>query len=142
MKDSNDKLNKVKEALKSDAIKVEDARVRITEMQLDAISRLANNENEVFSNIDKLETVDIAKAYIFAANPLESINLRLKKKGIDFKIELPVLARYLDRMIQLRHSTDRKRVREYIDAIQAVSPKLTLQERQEPQGGILGRRLL
>ncbi len=139
----NDKLEKVKEAIKSDTIKVDDARVKITEMQLGAIQELANNKNEIFSDIDKLETNDVTKAYVFADNPLPALNQRLTERHIDFKIELPVLTSYLDRMIELRHCSGRKRVNEYIEAIQAVSPKLTLQERPEAPGrGLLGGRLL
>jgi len=138
----NDKLEKVKDALKSDTVKVDDARVKITEMQLDAIRELANNKNEIFSDIDKLETNDITKAYVFADNPCPSINEKLRKLDISFKIELPVLTRYLDRTIQLRHSTGRQRVKEYTDAIQAVSPKLSIQERPEPNRGLLGGRLI
>jgi len=142
-KKSNEKLNKVKEALKTDTIKVDDARVKITEMQLDAIRELANNKNEIFSDIDKLETNDITKAYVFADNPCPSINKKLAKLGIAFKIELPVLTHYLDRTLELRHSSGRMRVREYTDAIQAVSPKLSIQERPEQQNrGLLGGRLL
>lgn len=140
---TNDKLDKVKEALKSDTIKVDDARVKITEMQLDAIRELANNQNEIFSDIDKLETNDVTKAYVFANNPMPALNERLAGLGIEFKVELPVLNKYLDRMIELRHCSGRARVHEYIDAIQAVSPKLSIQERPEQQNrGLLGGRLL
>jgi len=139
----NDKLDKIKEALKTDTIKVDDARVKITEMQLDAIRELANNKNEIFSDIDKLETNDITKAYVFADNPTPSINEKLVKLGIAFKIELPVLTHYLDRTLELRHSTGRQRVKEYTDAIQAVSPKLSIQERpDQDRRGLLGGRLL
>ena len=138
----NDKLDKVKEAIKSDTVKVDDARVKITEMQLDAIQKLATNKNEVFSHIDKVETIDINKAYVFADNPLPSLNDRLKRLDIDFQVQLPILTSYLDRMLELRHCTDRKRVSEYIEAIQAVSPKLSIQERPEQSRGILGGRLL
>ena len=138
----NDKLEKVKEALKTDTVKVDDARVKITEMQLNAIRELANNKNEIFSDLDKLEINDITKAFVFASDPCPSINKKLKNLGINFKIELPVLTNYLDRTIELRHSTDRSRVEEYIDAIQAVSPKLSIQERPEQNKGLLGGRLI
>lgn len=142
-KKCNDKLEKVKEAIKTDTIKVDDARVKITEMQLGAIQELANNKNEIFSDIDKLETNDVTKAYVFALDPLPALNKRLVERDIDFKIELPVLTSYLDRMLELRHCSGRLRVHEYIEAIQAVSPKLTLQERSESPGrGLLGGRLL
>jgi len=143
MSEKNEKLDKVKEALKTDTIKVDDARVKITEMQLNAIRELANNKNEIFSDIDKLETNDITKAYVFASNPCPSINEKLADLGVAFRIELPVLTHYLDRTIELRHSTGRKRVKEYTDAIQAVSPKLSIQERPDQEKrGLLGGRLL
>jgi len=143
MAEKNDKLDKVKEALKRDTIKVDDARVKITEMQLSAIGELANNKNEIFSNIDDPETNDITKAYVFAEDPCSSINEKLVKLGIDFKIELPVLTHYLDRTIELRHASGRKRVKEYIDAISAVSPKLSIQERPDQEKrSLLGGRLL
>jgi len=140
---NNDKLDKIKVALNSDTVKVDDARVKITEMQLDAIRELATNKNEVFSHIDKVETIDINKAYVFAKNPLPSLNERLMRLDIDFQVKLPVLTCYLDRMLELRHCTDRKRVSEYIEAIQAVSPKLSIQERPDNERrGLLGGRLL
>lgn len=142
-KKCNDKLEKVREAIKTDTIKVDDARVKITEMQLDAIKELSNNKNEIFSDIDKLETNDVTKAYVFAFDPLPALNKRLLELDIAFKIELPVLTSYLDRMIELRHCSGRKRVTEYIEAIQAVSPKLSIQERPDNERrGLLGGRLL
>lgn len=140
----SEKIKNVRDALKTDAIKVDDARVKITEMQLNAIQKLADNRNEVFSEIDKAETNDVTKAYVFSENPLPNINQKLEILDTGFKIELPVLTSYLDRMIQLRHSAGRGRVREYIDAIQAVSPKLSIQERPDDQQrrGLLGGRLL
>ncbi len=139
----NEKLDKVKEALKGDTIKVDDARVKITELQLNAIMELADNTNQIFSDIDKPETNDIVKAYVFASNPCPSINEKLLKLGVEFKIELPVLTHYLDRTLELRHSTGRQRVKEYTDAITAVSPKLSIQERPDTQNrGLLGGRLL
>ena len=139
MSETNTAMDKVKEAIKNDTIKVDDARVKITEMQLDAIRELQNNKNEIFSELSVAETNDVTKAYVFAADPTPALNLRLKKLNIEMKIELPVLTTYLDRTLELRHCTGRQRVDEYIKAISAVSPKLLNQERQETPQGIFGR---
>ena len=101
----------------------DDSRVVIAQMQFNAIEKLSSDENQAFSQLSMNEVFDVSRAYVFAANPLPSLENRLKEKGIQIKFSLPILTNFLDENMKHRHKIDRKRVDEYIKGLEAVSPR-------------------
>jgi hypothetical protein len=134
-------LENVKEALKNGngTTRPDDSRVIIAEMQINALTLLAEDNNQIFSQLSSGEVFDVARAYVFAESPLLSINQRLKEKNLDYNFKLPLLTHVLDENIRHRHKIDRKRVKEYLDGLLAITPKQTNMFANEDKKGIMGR---
>ena len=117
----------------------DDSRVVIAEMQINALTKLAEDDNQIFSQLSSGEVFDVARAYVFAECPLPSIAQRLKEKKIDITFKLPLLTHVLDENIRHRHKIDRKRVKEYLDGLLAITPKQTNMFANEERKGIMNR---
>ena len=92
---------------------------------VDAIKLLADDSNEIFSEISRLDAYNIAIASQFGKNPCHNINERLKAKNIrvdnkDIQINLPVLDEYIKEVFRHLHKADRKRVEEYLKALESL----------------------
>lgn len=110
--------------------------VAIFQMHTDAIKLLADDKNEIFSQIREQDAYDIAVASIFGTNPCHNINERLKAKGIEFQIALPVLDEYVKEVFRHLQKADRKRVEEYLKALESLKGEsnIRLTEEKRPMG--------
>ena len=107
--------------------------VEIARIKSDAATKLADSDNDNFSELTKDslqdETFDYALAISFASNPLKNLEDRLKsmdikdKNGKDIRLEIITLKGFLKEFLIRRHCLNRKRVDEYIDALNAVEPR-------------------
>lgn len=137
VKDLEEMKNKLKNG--DGTTRPDDSRVIIAEMQINALTKLAEDDNQIFSQLSSSEVFDVARAYVFAENALPSISQRLKEKGIETTFKLLLLTHVLDENIRHRHKIDRKRVEEYLDGLLAITPKQTNMFANEERKGIMGR---
>lgn len=119
------KLDDLKKAIENEKeqetkINLDKPPVKIFEMQVNALLRLADDTNEIFSEITKSESIDLTVASLFGKNPCPNINERLKNKGIEFQIALPVLDEYISEVLRHRHKMNRKRVEEFLRALETL----------------------
>ena len=119
------KLEDLKKAIENEKeqetkINIDKPPVKIFEMQVNALLRLADDKNEIFSEITKSESIDLTVASLFGKNPCPNINERLKNKGVDFQIALPVLDEYISEVLRHRHKMNRKRVEEFLRALETL----------------------
>lgn len=124
MDNNKDNIEKIKlEAEKSKQREEEATKkspVAIFQMHTDAIKLLADDKNEIFSQISQNDAYNIAIASLFGKNPCHNINERLAAKGIDVQIKLPVLDEYIKEVFRHLHKADRKRVDEYLKALESL----------------------
>lgn len=127
-------------------IQSDNPQVEMTRLKLDAIIKLAEGDNDIFSQLmkDNLqdETFDYALAITFARSPLKNLEERLILKGIPedkAKIKIDVLERFLKEFLVRRHCLNRKRVEEYIKALDTAVPRQAVQESQKPVLPLSGR---
>lgn len=132
-------INNKKRDIQSDNPQVEIAR-----MNIEAVGKLADDKNDVFSQLQKDslqdETMDYALAINYALHPLPGLESRLKKRGIsrtitvhhdlgdidettDVRITVPSFISFLKEFLVRRHCLNRGRVQEYIDAIDKANGK-------------------
>jgi len=80
-----DSIKKAIDAKKQN-IQSDNPLVEIAKMNIEAIGKLADDRNDVFSQLTKDnlqdETLDYALAIVFARHPLQSLEERLQKRGI------------------------------------------------------------
>lgn len=153
-------IKKQIDAKKKD-IQSDSPQVEIARMNIEAVGKLADDKNDVFSQLtkDKLqdETFDYALAINFARHPLQGLEERLKKMGIkepvtiktdlgeiddeqDIKITVKVLEEFLKEFLIRRHCLNRGRVQEYIDALDKANGKDRIFQQDTQQNrGILSR---
>ncbi|MDD5407069.1 MAG: hypothetical protein PHE73_09050 [Sulfurovaceae bacterium] len=135
--------------------------VEIKKLQLQELGKLADKENEIFSvhkvNITEDETKSFEKAVLFSECPLPGLESRLAARGITnteikyfedeileenevpVTIKIPIIKKYVTGILERRHSMNRSRVGEYLEAILNLN-KTTIQDpNQPPRGGILSR---
>lgn len=128
-------------------IESDNPEVEKTRLRLQSVEKLADDQNDVFSQLkkDRLqdETFDYALAISFARRPLKNLESRLMRRGITDKapktddkgkiifgsdgkpiyvdvpvrIEVTVMEEFLKEFLVRRHSLNRKRVDEYIQAL-------------------------
>lgn len=141
MSDKPNPLERIKkDVIARQTISVDEPRVKIVELQLDAIKALANNENAIFSEMTKQESFDVALAVVFSQEPLPNINEKLKKAGVQYDLKLPVLEDFIVEILVNRHSVDRKRVQEFIAALKALNSSVPMQDDDKRGLGILAGR--
>lgn len=143
------KVEDLKKAIeeKKKVVTSDNPQVEIARIHTDAVIKLSESDNDNFSqlNKDKLqdETFDYALAISFANRPLRSLEERLKSKdiknkdGSNIKIEIITLKDFLKEFLIRRHCLNRKRVEEYIEALDAVNPRNTQINAERP--GLLNR---
>ena len=107
--------------------------VQIFEMKMDAISRLADKTNEQFSELKHGEEFGISQALIFSSCPVPALSRRLKEINMDFDFSIPLLKEYVLEIFIQRHKMDRKRVDEYLKAIENMSPKNEIKQQEQPR---------
>lgn len=145
-----DVLESRKKTISSDNPEVEKTRLR-----LQSVEKLADDQNDVFSQLKQShlqdETFDYALAISFAKRPLKNLESRLIKRGITeripktddkgkemigsdgkpinvdapIRIRVTVMEEFLKEFLVRRHSLNRKRVEEYLDALDSSSAKNT-----------------
>jgi hypothetical protein len=141
-------------------IQSDNPQVEIAKLNHDAIKVLADQNNEIFSQLykDTLqdETLDYALAINFAHNPLQALEERLKVRGIqekriikhdlgdieeeiDIRIKVPMFENFLKEFLIRRHCLNRKRVNEYIDALDKANGKETIFQGENKTQSILRR---
>jgi len=127
--------------VKSLPIQSDNPYVEMTKLKLDAIKSLADSDNAIFSqhNVSTYtgidETIGFEKACLFAKTPLPGLEKRLQEHGITTKVQkifdgeiiedrdepvkisIPIIHMFVDGILKRRHSTNRKRVDEFIDAL-------------------------
>jgi hypothetical protein len=120
-------------------VRPDDSRVIIAEMQLNALMKMSEDTNEVFSQIDKSEVFDVSRAIMFSRSSLPSITERLRKKGIEHTFSLPILEGFIEENFRHLHKVDRKRTGEYLEGLKAIAPKNGFMQEEPPKRGIMGR---
>ena len=141
-------------------IQSDNPQVEIAKLNHDAIKVLADQKNEIFSQLTKDalqdETMDYALAINFARNPLQALEERLKMRGIkekkivhhdledieeeiDIKLKVPMFENFLKEFLVRRHCLNRNRVDEYIDALDKANGKETIFQGENRQTSILRR---
>jgi CMP-2-keto-3-deoxyoctulosonic acid synthetase len=122
----------------SEVTKPDDAKVLIAEMQLNALLKMSDDSNEIFSQIEKSEVFDVSRAVMFSRSALPSLSERLKKIGIDHTFKLPILEAFIKENFRNLHKVNRGRVEEYLKGLKSMSPTTTnIQEDKKPW--ILGK---
>jgi len=141
-------------------IQSDNPQVEIAKLNHDAIRVLADQKNEIFSQLTKDalqdETMDYALSINFALNPLQALEERLKMRGIkekkyiqydlgaieeevDIRIKVPMFENFLKEFLIRRHCLNRNRVDEYIDALDKANGKETIFQGDTRQNSILRR---
>jgi hypothetical protein len=159
MTDIRESIKKAIDAKKQN-IQSDNPLVEIAKMNIEAVGKLADDKNDVFSQLTKDslqdETLDYALAIVFARRPLQSLEERLKKRGVkeiivedhdlgsievekDIKIKVDVFESFLIEFLIRRHCLNRGRVSEYIDALDKANGKDTMARQDEGNRGILRR---
>jgi hypothetical protein len=134
-------------AEKRKAIQSDNPQVEIAKLNHDAVKVLSDQNNEIFSQLykDTLqdETLDYALAINYAHNPLQGLEDRLRERGIkerkmvrhdlgdieeevEIRLSVPMFENFLKEFLIRRHCLNRKRVTEYIDALDKANGKDTL----------------
>jgi len=152
-------IRKAIDARKS-IIQSDNPQVEIAKMNIEAVGKLADDQNDVFSQLQKDamqdETMDYALAINYAMHPLPGLEARLKKRGITRKImvmtdlfeeekEMPILLKvsvlitFLKEFLVRRHCLNRSRVEEYINALDKANGKETIFREENKRMGILQR---
>lgn len=145
---------------KKQQIQSDNPQVEIAKMNIEAVGKLADDRNDVFSQLQKDtlqdETLDYAMAINFAVNPLSGLEERLSKRGIKEKvmvatdlgeveeeraitIKIPMFIGFLKEFLVRRHCLNRSRVGEYIDALDKANGKETIFKDENRRMGILQR---
>lgn len=135
--------------------------VEIARMNIEAISKLADDKNDVFSELRKDniqdETLDYTLGINFAMHPLPGLESRLAKRGITRKVkiesdlglidvDIPIRLKvdtyisFLKEFLIRRHCLGRSRVNEYIDALDKANGKENIL-RDQPQRQSIFQRL-
>ena len=141
-------------------IQSDNPQVEIAKLNHDAIKVLADQKNEIFSQLTKDalqdETMDYALAINFALNPLQALEERLKMRRIkeikivqhdlgtieeevDIRLKVPMFENFLKEFLIRRHCLNRNRVDEYIDALDKANGKETIFQGDNRQQSILRR---
>lgn len=163
VKDSNeDKREAIRKAIadKKQNIQSDNPAVEITRMNIEAVAKLSDGQNDIFSQLTKDhlqdETFDYALAMSLAINPLKNMEDRLRRRGITHKvmvkhdlgeieedqfirIKIVPLIDFLKEFLVRRHCLNRNRVSEYIEALDKANGKDTLLQATEPKRGIFNR---
>lgn len=148
-------------ASKKQIIQSDNPNVEIARMNIEAVGKLADDKNDVFSQLTKDalqdETLDYALAIVFARRPLQSLEERLEKLGIteisikhtdlgDIEVEIPVKIKvdvfesFLIEFLIRRHCLNRGRVDEYITALDKANGKdMLMQDPLQRRTGLLSR---
>jgi CMP-2-keto-3-deoxyoctulosonic acid synthetase len=136
---TKDNMEKIKEKFNRDdgIIRPEDSRVIIAEMQLNALMKMSEDTNEVFSQIDKSEVFDVSRAIMFSRSALPSITERLHKRGINHIFSLPILEGFIQENFRNLHKVDRKRTGEYLEGLKAIAPKNGFVQDEPPKRSLL-----
>jgi len=145
---------------KKHLIQSDNPQVEIAKMNIEAVGKLADDKNDVFSQLQKDamqdETMDYALAINFAMHPLPGLESRLKKRGITRTImkehdlgvieeEVPirlivsVFETFLKEFLVRRHCLNRSRVDEYIKALDKANGKETIFHDENRKPGLLQR---
>lgn len=145
---------------KKHIIQSDNPQVEIAKMNIEAVGKLADDHNDVFSQLTKDsiqdETLDYASAINFAMNPLSGLEERLEKRGItekiivknelgDFleetpiRIKIPMYINFLKEFLVRRHCLNRSRVEEYIKALDKANGKENIFREEPKRTGILQR---
>jgi len=156
---TRDEIKKAIES-KKNIIQSDNPQVEIAKMNIEAVGKLADDHNDVFSQLQKDslqdETLDYAIAYNFSMNPLSGLEERLKRRGIkekvmihhdlideeeeqDIRITIPMLINFLKQFLVRRHCLNRSRVDEYINALDKANGKETIFKDENKRMGILQR---
>lgn len=163
VKEDIDKREAIRKAIESkkQSIQSDNPMVEITRMNIEAVGKLADGNNDIFSQLTKDnlqdETFDYALAMSLAVNPLRNMEERLKRKGITQKVlvkhdlgeieeERPIriqitsLINFLKEFLVRRHCLNRNRVEEYIEALRKANGTDNLiLPTESPKKGIFNR---
>lgn len=145
---------------KKQQIQSDNPHVEIARMNIEAVGKLADDKNDIFSQLQKDtlqdETLDYALGINYAMHPLPGLEDRLKKRGITRTINVPhdlgeieeehpvrikvnVFETFLKEFLVRRHCLNRGRVVEYIDALDKANGKETVLREQTQRQNILQR---
>jgi len=157
--DPRAKLRQMIESKKQN-IQSDNPSVEIARMNIEAVGKLADGTNDIFSQLTKDhmqdETLDYALAIVYARHPMRGLEQRLKSRGItetiierhdlgdievekDIEIKVDVFESFLKEFLVRRHCMNRGRVDEYINALDKANGKDTIMQMQEKRTGLLGR---
>ena len=156
---TRDEIKKAIDA-KKNLIQSDNPQVEIAKMNIEAVGKLADQTNDIFSQLQKDamqdETMDYALAINFAMHPLPGLEARLKKRGItrktivendlgtmeeetSIRLKVSVFEAFLKEFLVRRHCLNRSRVDEYINALDKASGKETIFRDENKRMGILQR---
>lgn len=132
MKVSPEQMEEIRNRIQNkpdDLIKPDDSRVIIAEMQLNALAKMADEKNEIFSQVRSDEVFNVSRAMQFSKNCLPSVSERLKKKyGVDMVFDLPELQGFIQENFKHLQKADRKRAGEYLEGLKALQQKNVMME--------------
>jgi len=157
---TREEIKKQIEAKKS-IIQSDNPQVEIAKMNIEAVGKLADDHNDVFSQLQKDafidETMDYALAINYAMHPLPGLEERLKKRGIirhipikndlgtiekediPVRLKVNVFETFLKEFLVRRHCLNRSRVEEYIKALDKANGKETIFHDENKRPGLLQR---
>ena len=123
-----------------DTVKPDDSRVIIAEMQMNALAKMADDKNEIFSQIHKDEVFNVSRAIQFSKSCLPSISERIMKKyGEKIIFQLPVLEEFIHENFKHLHKADRNRTKEYLEGLKSLQQRNVIEGDQNRKNGLLNR---
>jgi len=145
---------------KKNIIQSDNPQVEIAKMNHESVRALADDKNDVFSQLQKDaftdETMDYALAINYAMHPLPGLEERLKKRKITrivlikhdlgsieeettIQLKVSVFETFLKEFLVRRHCLNRSRVDEYIKALDKANGKQTIFQDENRKPGLLQR---
>jgi len=120
-KSIDDLKEKIKSKQNQEITRPDDSRVVIAEMQLNALLKMSDDTNEIFSQVRKDEVFDISRAIVFSRSCLPSVSDRMRAHGTEHIFTLPILETFIRENFRHLHKADRSRVSEYLQGLQNIS---------------------
>lgn len=123
---STESLDEIKKRFKpqEDVIRPDDSRVIIAEMQMNALAKMADDSNEIFSQVHRDEVFNISRAILFSRSCLPSISNRIQKKYNESMIfSLPILEEFIHENFKHLHKANRARTQEYLEGLKSLQQR-------------------
>ena len=121
-------------------VQISEPSIELLNIKLDAIRVLADEKNEIFSEIQKFQVPLFTLGFVYAANPTPALNDLLVNKGLPV-IQCGLLNTSMTQYFQHLHKVKRRRVKEYIDGLSTLKPESSSASIIQQGRGMMGRML-